>query len=514
MARWKRAAALAIVAGVAAISAGAASGWTASAEGASRQAVQAHLAAQGIDPATVVWQDGPLNYAGPNCPGPQWNCTTSRRVVQFAAVQNVAECGPGGVVSSTPSSETCVIMQPNPGATNHARCTISSSTEPLAEQTCDIMQTGERNTAHIDMNITQSTGPEQEARQRAFVEQTATERNDVHVTQRVSQRTSLGPAQTQDAYQLADILQTATGSDNFSHVHQSQDQSGTGNAEEQAQNTNLDYPAEFDCGEGRPEQPNQCARVDQNITSEDGGKNESHLHQAIGERQSTSFGTALNPASQQQGSFDGGQEGDIDQTNPFGAGSNHDVAHEDQRQRQSAPRGGADQTQLTDPNCCGFSQEGGIGNREYINQSVTQSATEDDAFQFSELKGQAVQESGPSLLSTLQASGTPHQDRCRIMHHGRNNSGAHHFQEEASPCPFLRVETICTSGGEVSTFGEGGGDEPCESTTFTEPPGDVVVEGVTVPTRITFPTTPTFGLPIEMPSFGEPPDFPTVPFGP
>ena len=43
--------------------------------------VMDYLRAIGVDPAGVVVQQGQLNYAGPNCPGAEWNCTASNRVV-------------------------------------------------------------------------------------------------------------------------------------------------------------------------------------------------------------------------------------------------------------------------------------------------------------------------------------------------------------------------------------------------------------------------------------------------
>jgi hypothetical protein len=473
MSGWKRAAAVLAVTGVAAVSAGGASAWIASENAAARQAIEADLAARGIDPATVVWQDGVRNYAGPNCPGRGWTCTESTRVVQSNQVaQNVAECGPGGVATSTASSDECVIVQT--GATNHARCSLNGSAEPLAEQTCDITQTGERNTAHVDETIDQTAGPLQDARQRAFVSQIGTERSEVHVTQTVSQRTSVGTSQAQNAFQVVEVDQSATESDNASHVHQSQDQDESGSPSTQTQNT-ADLPApEFDCGGEKPSAPNQCARIEQEVASDDGGKNDSLLHQSIDERQTTKAGTPSSPASQEQGTFDGGQEGDVEQTNPLDAGTNNNHANQALTQNQNARKGSAEQTQLTDPNCCGFSQTGGENNLEDINQSVGQTATEPDAFQFSQLFGQAHQEDEPPIVLGLLAA-TNHS-KCSISQHASNNSDTEHSQATASPCPFLAIETTCESGGE----GPGG----CSSTTLTEPPSAVLLSAAPAVRRL------------------------------
>ena len=159
--------------------------------------------------------------------------------------------------------------------------------------------------------------------QNAEVTQTGDD-NHSEIHQDVHQSLDEGTAQQQDAYQLATVQQTAPGSSNFSHVHQTQDQHESGAAASQLQNTE---PSSFgDCGGSLPKpNPNQCARVTQNGSPPDGAKNDSHVHQKIGESQST---TALF-ADQEQGRSDGGQGGQIHQTNPVGVGKNHNHAHYD-----------------------------------------------------------------------------------------------------------------------------------------------------------------------------------------
>ena len=140
-------------------------------------------------------------------------------------------------------------------------------------------ETGKRNSADLDMTIEQKVGPDQDGEQTATVVQTASERNQSQIRQLVKQQTSTGMTQAQDGYQLADVQQLTTGGSvsNFSHVHQSQDQNESGNAATQSQNTSL--PSYCD-----QKQANQCARL---LQTNGGGKNDSHLHQAIGERQTT-----------------------------------------------------------------------------------------------------------------------------------------------------------------------------------------------------------------------------------
>ena len=49
----------------------------------SRAAIASYLQSIGVDPATVTWQQGLNNYAGPSCPGVGWTCT-SPKVASFS----------------------------------------------------------------------------------------------------------------------------------------------------------------------------------------------------------------------------------------------------------------------------------------------------------------------------------------------------------------------------------------------------------------------------------------------
>ncbi len=102
----------------------------------SPSAVDSYLLSIGVDPATVVRQVGRRNYAGPNCPGARWNCTTSTRVVQVSL--------PGGVnkfvcegqdpqnPGTNPDTNTCVIVQGGPD--NNALCQEQDTAEPAESQ--------------------------------------------------------------------------------------------------------------------------------------------------------------------------------------------------------------------------------------------------------------------------------------------------------------------------------------------------------------------------------------------
>jgi hypothetical protein len=426
----------------------------------------------GSDPATAVKQVGLLNYAGPNCPGIGWNCTTATNVIQVASAggQNRFECEPEDdqVPPTDEDANTCFIEQT--GDNNKARCKLRDTEEPTSVQTCMVTQTGKRNSADIDMTIEQKVGPDQDGQQTATVVQTASERNQSQIHQMVKQQTSAGTTlQLQDAYQLADVLQqdVAGSVSNFSHVHQSQDQNESGNPATQDQNTG----SQVQCVE---KNANQCALVLQNSG---GGKNESHLHQAIGERQSTKAPSA----DQTQGLAVNGNEGDLEQTNPDGVGQNHDHAYQVVAQRQSGPNGTTSQTQDTDPRCCGGSQLGGEMNREDIHQATTQSASEEYASQFSSLFGEVHQVSDPA-------------NSCKIDHHARNNTESTHESVSGTDleCGGLFLITTCTNGGEV---------EGC-TTTETPPCEECFIPILSVP------TSATFGRDIAMPNYtSEPADY-------
>jgi hypothetical protein len=415
----------------------------------------------GIDSATVVRQVGLLNYAGPSCPGVGWNCTTATNVVQVASAggQNRFECAPEDdqVVPTDEDTNTCAIDQM--GDNNKARCKLRDTEEPTSIQTCTVTQTGKRNSADIDMTIEQKTGPIQDGQQTATVKQMATERNQSQIHQTVKQRTSTSPTQMQDGYQLADVQQDATGSENFSHVHQALDQDESGSATTQEQNTKLQLPCSG-------KDANQCALV---LQDNGGGKNDSHLHQAIGERQSTKAPSA----NQTQGDPANGNEGDVHQANPDGVGQNHDHAHQVVTQRQSGPNGTTSQEQNTDPRCCGGSQVGGEKNREDIHQATTQSASASNASQFSTLFGEVHQVSDPA-------------NSCKIDHHARNNSDSTHESVSGTEaeCFALVLLTTCSSGGEGGTC------------TTTEPCVDCLALPI-----LSLTTSPTFGRDIAMPNY-------------
>ena len=180
---------------------------------AARVAAENQLIARGIDPSTAVFQIGVRNYAGPDCPGSGWNCTSAATVVQIAT---------GAALSSVNKAECtaaeCVLPpQFSDGGMNEARCVQRTSTNPTIAppQTCTIIQTNTTGTnkAFVSQSIKQSQPDgSQDARQLVKVTQAnGAGTNDSAINQTIEQRETsevgTGVTQTQEAHQRADVCQ-------------------------------------------------------------------------------------------------------------------------------------------------------------------------------------------------------------------------------------------------------------------------------------------------------------------
>lgn len=435
MHRTKIAALVGLFTAIVLLTAGAAGGAAATAklDLSTSAAVDAYLLSQGVNPATVVKQIGLKNYAGPasGCPGAGWNCTTATQVAQIASAggENRASCT-GVMPTVTESSQSCLIMQSAP--TNHAECKQRLTSEPDAEQHCTITQSGTQNSALVDQTIDQSANSTQRAIQTASVTQSDEKgHNDAQVHQTVQQSSRTGTSQVQDAHQVANVVQDATGAGkNDSHVHQAQKQSAVGGAT-QSQNA-AGLPSTIpDCAFGprSPSAPNACAYVNQTTVD---GLNNSHLHQ-FGDQDAQS--TVV--ATQTQGTPTGGNDGQVEQQVTFpGTGSSANHAVQKKRQRVSAPAL-SNQTQYDPTGCCGISQTGGTNNSENIDQEAVQSASES-------VFGYQV----ATLTGSSNTTGS-----CDIRHHVRNNDASTSFSAGEEPCPELIVETDCANNAAAE--GEG-----------------------------------------------------------
>jgi hypothetical protein len=373
----------------------------------------------------AVKQIGPRNYAGPNCPGRGWRCTTSLNVVQVATAngQNVAECSGPGLTSGpgSPADANCVFVQS--GLSNTARCTQRSSA-PNTVQSCDITQTGANNRAFVSQTI-KSSGSDQDGQQFAKVTQSpgagANASNAANISQTANQSAKGDASESEDAYQSAVVSQTAKGSGkNASDVKQSQSQKAT-NATIQAQNATFTPPAGFvDCVAGFPNTPNACANVSQ---ESEAGKNQSNLRQTVNQNAKTNVA-----GDQDQGEANGGLEGRVHQETDTGSSTNH--ARQRKQQKMSAPAGSS-QFQHDPVRCCGtFSQIGGSGNTENIDQAASLRASEPEANQEIDLRGESRSPDGS----------------CKVSQKASTNSASTPNSASFSPCPFLILSTTCIDG--------------------------------------------------------------------
>ncbi|MFL5923761.1 MAG: hypothetical protein ACJ74S_07310, partial [Gaiellaceae bacterium] len=82
-----------------------------------RSGVIHYLRSIHVNPRGVVVQRGARNYAGPNCPGKRWRCTSTKH-----AVVQVAATGGKNTYSCTGSSCAVIQVAAAPTATNTAKC--------------------------------------------------------------------------------------------------------------------------------------------------------------------------------------------------------------------------------------------------------------------------------------------------------------------------------------------------------------------------------------------------------
>jgi hypothetical protein len=413
------------------------------------RAVDSHIG------ANVIRQVGLRNYAGPNCPGRGWNCTSSTRVLQIASDdgENVAQCTDGTVTITGPK-QSCSITQM--GSINSARC-FERSNAPGASQDCTITQIGAKNKAVVDQLIVQNGDATQTgvpstciatcATQTANVTQAATGKaaaNELQLSQKVKQNTggegddnndtsdnngggdrrlaAVDPTQSQDAWQSAFVNQTAAGN-NKSDINQSQRQREFG-GQTQSQNTTL-RASSFDCAPIHgPSSPNACAHVRQ-MTMAVAGKNQNDLSQSINETARTDAAAAI----QSQGSPDGGLDGQVHQESTTTTGKSVNNVHQRKLHNLSAPDD-AKQFQFDPTSCCGFaSQIGGTGNSETIGQSSVLNAT-----------------SPTDQSADLSAESNTPTGTCTLTQHvSVNGKSKDNAFSTPPPCPPVMIVTSCTT---------------------------------------------------------------------
>jgi hypothetical protein len=313
---------------IATAGAGATSGTVRRLEVSSVPAAKRYLRSLGIDPAGFVVQRSQRNYAGPDCPGRSWSCTTAKQVIQIAGHggQNTFVCDPASD-GTNQAANTCVSSQSSASG-NTARCVIKSEA-PTIQATCRITQTSQ----HGD--------------NRAFIEMVARQSDDMQ----------------QKAVLNAVVAQTSVSGTNSLHSSQKgeQDTKRHGGTVAQAQEGKLSLV------------------VDQTSSS---GKQDVQMHQSL-DQDAKAEGPVLGGSQSQLGDL----IGDIDQTS---AGRSESHARQDEDQDAKAPKGSSVvQTQSGPLECC-TQQLGNAGNRFDINQNASQSASQEAASQLEVVNGSCI----------------------------------------------------------------------------------------------------------------------------
>jgi hypothetical protein len=317
--------------------------------------IQRYLASIGVDPRTVVVQRGLRNYAGPNCPGKRWTCTTARRVVQIGYHQspNVFECSPAGP-GTNPATGTCVIVQSNTTAANVAVCRMQT-TAPSVTQSCSITQTNEQgaNRATVDLLARlRGASPHEGVQTVGVTQSNGSGLNNLNSLQRIDAFVSGGAVQKQEGHQDLTADQTTTSGNNNSQVKQFQVLRGTASVNDGLQqHQNADN-----------EGPNLDADVEQDSTS--GGKNTSLLDQ--GTNYNLLATSREGPVEQRQGSPAGGLRGNINQSSS-GPSTSTNFQDEDLNAHATTPSGTLTQVQFGPAECC-TNQLGNPNNVFDINQ--------------------------------------------------------------------------------------------------------------------------------------------------
>jgi hypothetical protein len=388
-----------------------------------RHRIEQLLLTLGVDPAEAVFQVGVRNYAGPDCPGPEWNCIPlDRPVVQIAQLDgtNTADC--------TPDENECMAVQAGKSGNNIARCTQNTNETPAAAQSCVIVQETETpkgsNHAVVHQVIHQNGGPTQEADQHVMVTQDSVGgRNLTNADQSIFQSTSdvelLAGVSTQDqeANQVSEVDQDSETGANLAEVNQAQDQRATAHVDGViVQNQNDD-----------PDGPDQTASFDQ--TSET-GRIDNNLIQDID--QQVSAGSDPTMITQTQGSFSGGLDAKIFQDS---AGVSR--SFNDQNEDQDAV-GEEDldtvlvQNQTAPQRCCS-------------DPAVDQTGNDDNLLDLEQTSVQTANEEFPNQITELEAdcdsSGT-----CRVDQSATQNGETTTNSCEASSCDIVIfcAEGICT----------------------------------------------------------------------
>jgi hypothetical protein len=383
-----------------------------------RAGTNGYLTSSGLAWSDAVVQRGLRNYAGPNCPGPGWNCTsTGAPVVQIATgndPRNVFVCDPEDP-SSDPDSNMCVISQTNTTGTNEAVC-IEEDEQPdgTIEQSCVITQDNDSgaNIAIVKQSVKMdSKQTTQRSEQRSQITQTnnsGDNRADVDQRSQLSAKAQHESdiSQVQDVIQNSDIdQQTGFGlppateaGDNTANVFQShrlEAKAHKADFVEQLQNAEQPF-GETSCEPSfLYHSPNICSTVEQLSTN---GELLINLKQEL--RHDAKAEPVRDDVFQQQGSSEdtGGMVG-INHQDSTGVANRFKVQGERQDAKAHAIGGSVTQLQYTGQGPrLNSDQLGNEDNFAMGDQTVNQNAS-DPTFQQLQIGAIAAPISGNAMFS-------------------------------------------------------------------------------------------------------------------
>lgn len=455
--------------------------------------IERYLRSIGIEPNSVVIQRGPKNYAGPNCPGPAWNCTTAQHVVQVSTRARAADGGQNRFVcrrdrgagtvtaDATPPDQSCTIVQPG-GHSNSATCDIQTSgSTGTISQACFITQGGSQNKAVARLvAVMTSHGTEQDVVQRIEIKQTGGSSGN---TLNASEVALLGAAADgsgdvltkQDFHQVICGNQIATGAgSNLATVKQ---QGGAGAKYTNAANVAIEQNREFmlsTCTANPPgagpfadiagagHDPLSCAVASSSFGSPKLGANTcariqqesaSGRNRIVRQDQTNVLASFVDGAANvdiEQGTFEGGMDSTQDQKST-GLSSIVDAQDVDQWVSVRNATGVVDITEIEDPRCCaGGHQLGNAGNTWGLVQDLAQRAFVDDELVDPELFGGGLIEQFGADFGNCTTSGT-----CTVDQQVSNNVETRSNSCSGASCNIF-VSCVAAGEGDLTILQEGG----------------------------------------------------------
>ncbi len=380
------------------------------------------LAAHGVKPSSAAHQTGLRNYAGPNCPGAGWNCTTAKAVVQNAPINgvNIFDCTPSSGGTSDQANDNCVVVQSaqNNNGTNSATCheeAVNAAPSPQCTITQD--NTGGANKATVKQVLTQTSGDTQTGTELATITQTnTTGANTASIKQILVQKIDDASAnQDQEAQQFACISQDSSAGQNTGAITQSQNQSEKSSSVGVTQTQNSNPGGSGTCSALNTGTANQVDAIEQDLAAGndgggnpiDTGKNQSTSSQTLKQKQLSMPSTGLATQSQGNNSFEGGLDGNMDQDSQGVSSIN---AAQLETQFQDAESSDRNQTQNGPARCCSL-QRNNPSDTFKINQQSSQDS-DSGAVQNNEVDGTCDTSGTCTVNQTTTEDGTPFTQSC------------------------------------------------------------------------------------------------------